>query len=501
MFRDGHCFMKDTINVSAGEVSSIVKNIHHALSRQPDIFQFNETLVRINSHNGLSKIYIVDKNWLYNRYSDAISFTKTKKGGEIFLTDAKKIYADILLSMPGEWIFNRLNGVSDIPMIDATGRIVNSNGYDKSTGYYLSIPKEYNFAEKSFTLEEAKSAFKKLCEPVKDFPFDSDTDRSIFVAMILTFFTSHFIKNKPIFGISANTPGTGKSMLADLVSIICTGNSSAPITWSINDEESEKRLSSKILCGERIILIDNLVRPLTSEVLCTYATQELISLRILGKSETKNVNTSPMIITTGNNLTFSGDLIRRSLSCTLVSKCEQPENIIFDLDPKSFCKYHRADLVSAALTILSAYIGAGSPKQNLAAYGSFQAWSDLVRSSLVWLVQPDPNLVIQKIRNKDPELEKLETVLTLWNLAFGTKPMKVVQILTSFDPSLMPYPSERAELLNVVNSITRDKDPHTKLGIYLNENEGRAVNGLKLKKGAKSLGSYSWSVVSSINEG
>ena len=57
--------MKEVINVPAGQVSLIVEKIHQVLARQPDIFQFNETLVRINDQCNSTRIYAIDKNWLY----------------------------------------------------------------------------------------------------------------------------------------------------------------------------------------------------------------------------------------------------------------------------------------------------------------------------------------------------------------------------------------------------------------------------------------------------
>ena len=44
----------------------------------------------------------------------------------------------------------------------------------------------------------------------------------------------------------------------------------------------------------------------------------------------------------------------------------------------------------AALTLLRAYAAAAFPSQRLPGWGSYEGWSDLVRSTVVWLGLPDP---------------------------------------------------------------------------------------------------------------
>jgi hypothetical protein len=51
---------------------------------------------------------------------------------------------------------------------------------------------------------------------------------------------------------------------------------------------------------------------------------------------------------------------------------------------------NRGRLLGAALTILRGYCAAGRPDMGLPARGSFEGWSDLVRSAVVWIDLPDP---------------------------------------------------------------------------------------------------------------
>jgi hypothetical protein len=47
-------------------------------------------------------------------------------------------------------------------------------------------------------------------------------------------------------------------------------------------------------------------------------------------------------------------------------------------------------LLTAALTLLSAYCAAGKPDQGLKPWGSYEGWSELVRGAVAWAGLPDP---------------------------------------------------------------------------------------------------------------
>jgi hypothetical protein len=99
-----------------------------------------------------------------------------------------------------------------------------------------------------------------------------------------------------------------------------------------------------------------------------------------------------IFLATGNNLQYVGDLARRVVPIALDPKMEKPEERAGFKYPDllAHIAQERPRLVSAALTILKAYFADGCPSQGLSAYGSFQPWSDLIRSALVWTGEEDP---------------------------------------------------------------------------------------------------------------
>lgn len=145
----------------------------------------------------------------------------------------------------------------------------------------------------------------------------------------------------------------------------------------------------------------------------------LIRLRPLGASTIVEIESRATVFATGNNLRVRGDMVRRSLVCDLDAGMERPETRQFRSNPVETVLKDRGRYVSACLIIVRAYIAAGRPN-TLPKLASFEDWSNLVRSALVWLGCADPLDSMEAARNDDPELAELREVLTLWNGALGT---------------------------------------------------------------------------------
>jgi hypothetical protein len=119
------------------------------------------------------------------------------------------------------------------------------------------------------------------------------------------------------------------------------------------------------------------------------------------------------LFATGNNITFRGDMVRRGLKCNLEALGERPELREFKQDMLEVAAVDRGAYVAAALTIVRAYLAAGSPSV-CKPFGSYAAWSRMVRSPLVWLGEPDPTGSIDEIREEDVELTNIREFVGLW---------------------------------------------------------------------------------------
>jgi hypothetical protein len=105
---------------------------------------------------------------------------------------------------------------------------------------------------------------------------------------------------------------------------------------------------------------------------------------------------SPLLMVwygSGNNVMVAADTARRIIHIRLDVLEEKPEERVDFKHPDllGWVRQNRPQLLVDALTVLAGYIRAGRPDQKLTPFGSFEGWSGLVRSAVVWAGLPDPN--------------------------------------------------------------------------------------------------------------
>jgi len=124
----------------------------------------------------------------------------------------------------------------------------------------------------------------------------------------------------------------------------------------------------------------------------------------------------------GNNITLVGDIYRRVITCRLDAGVDRPEKRQFTLNPRGMILADRGAYVAACLTIARAYQVAGRPNRR-PQIGSFNEWSDCVRSALVWLGEADCVETMDDARAEDPHRLAQEALLTEWRNVFGKRLM------------------------------------------------------------------------------
>ncbi|MBS0655361.1 MAG: hypothetical protein JSR46_06280, partial [Verrucomicrobia bacterium] len=275
----------------------------------------------------------------------------------------------------GEWdLFPVLVGVINHPTLRPDGSILDIPGYDEETGL-LFAPDHDDFAKipQYPTRDDARVSLDIILDVLRDFPFDesdedgdyTNTHRSVALSAILTGLIRKSISTAPLHGFSAPKMASGKSLLADIVAIIGSGNDCTMLSHADNEVEEKKRLMAVLLEADPFVCFDNIERPFGSSALCTVLTQQKYKDRILGETRNTEALTNICFLATGNNLTFIGDLSTRTMMCKLDPKVERPEEREFDVDLRKYARQNRGKLVQAGLTILRAYHVAGCPKQEI----------------------------------------------------------------------------------------------------------------------------------------
>ena len=341
------------------------------------------------------------------------------------------------------------------------------------------------------TKEQARAALDMLIDLLSEFPFAKTIDRSVALAGLLTAHVRGSLPTAPVILVRADTPGTGKSYLVDLFAMISTGRLCPVITASKNAEETEKRLGAVLLGGTNIVSLDNVMHDLGGELLCQLTERPVIKICILGRSEMPECESHTAVFATGNNVAFKGDMVRRGLVCNLEALVERPELREFKKDALDHAVSHRGTYVAAALTVIRAYLTAGAPPV-CGPFGSYAAWSRMVRSPLVWLGELDPIASMDAAREEDEVLSSIHEYFNLWEsygLDFDTNytSSRVVEVACMRMDSggqldLNPRTFEQF-LLQVAVDKNGSNISAQRLGWWMRKISGRVVAGRRLVRG------------------
>jgi hypothetical protein len=281
-----------------------------------------------------------------------------------------------------------LAGVTEAPVLRPDGSILDTPGYDAQTGLVYTPTCDVPTVPDAPTQADAMRALAELCEVFADFPFVDEPARYVPIAAVLTLLARPAICGAvPLVAVDASTRGAGKSLGAHVVATIATGRDAPIMTYPPDEPELEKTLAACALYGSRVVALDNIAGTLGAAPLDKVLTAtDRVQMRILGKSEIREVAWRALVIATGNNLVLGADTARRTLVCRMEPDVERPEERTGFAHPDllAHVRQHRGRLVAAALTILRGYVAAGRPDASSFTWGSFSQWAEIVPAAIVW---------------------------------------------------------------------------------------------------------------------
>jgi putative DNA primase/helicase len=266
-----------------------------------------------------------------------------------------------ILDMADELPFAPLTGIIQCPTLRRDGSLLHIEGYDEMTGLVLVNNLKMPPIRDKPTYADAEAALARLNELLIEFPFVDAASRTVALSMILTTVLRGAMDVAPMHLVTAPLPGTGKSYLADVASMVSTGDGCAVKAASPNPEETEKRLVSSALEGRPIVALDNCRNVLEGDFLCQITERPLLSLRALGSSDLHRTPNTFTLFANGNNVQVADDMVRRTMRSALDADCESPETRTYRHNPIKMIRANRGEYVVACLTIARAYIIAGCP--------------------------------------------------------------------------------------------------------------------------------------------
>jgi hypothetical protein len=282
------------------------------------------------------------------------------------------------------------------------------------------------------TRDEIAAAVALIREGISDFPFVSELESANAIALMLLPFARELIEGPtPLHLIEKPSPGTGASLLAEVLAYPSTGQSLAIFTEARNEDEWRKRLTAKLMTSPTFILKDN-SRGLDSSQLSAALTASVWEDRVLGQSEMVKIPIRCVWIVTGNNPAVSAEIARRTIRIRLDAKVDRPwlreRGGFKHPDLSQWFKEHRTELVSACLTLIQAWLNAGRPPGAIQ-LGMFEPWARTMGGILnIAGVDGFLSNLSDFYEQSDTEGASWRPFIAAWLSEFGTNRVGVAQL-------------------------------------------------------------------------
>ena len=489
--------MKPTIRVIPGEMNRVLDAAERELAQLRQYYQRGGMIVTVITDPGTREIRIQDVTLpaLVRALAGAAMWERFDARSEEWVrADPPARHASVLFDASSYPHLPVLNGLARQPYLRPDGSLMTATGYDTVTGMFgVFDTNDFSIPGKP-TRAQAETALTLLKDLLVEFKFSSESDLAAVLVAMLTATIRSSLNLAPMFHVLAHAIGSGKSYLCELITAFATPRRGTPTAFPADDEECRKLLLAELLRAPAVVEFDNLTGDLVAhKSLCTALTSEFMSGRILGVSKTATVNTRALFLSSGNNVGPVHDMIRRCITIHLDPGCETPATRSFTRpDLVREVLHERGRYVSAALTIVRAWIVAGKPKTGCKSLASYGDWSDFCRQPLLWLGCADPAVSVFEAMLDDPDRETLGRLLAAWFYVFGKTPAMVRDAIKQ----TFLFNDTNAELREVLHDIADERGEinRRKLGWWIRRHAGRIVNGKRFIRASGNRSAEAWQI-------
>jgi hypothetical protein len=386
-----------------------------------------------------------------------------------------EVVDDMLAARADNLSLTPIVSVATTPIFTKEGKLVSRRGYDWDAQCFVIPSVEVDVPDEP-TSEQVREAVTALLEPLADFPFADQSDRANVLAMMLQPYIRDLLDTTPLYFINKPTPGTGASLLVYAATYAARGSAPPTTKPPSREEEMEKLLTSMLMEGADLFYLDN-ADYLASTAMAAAMTADRHKGRILGISRTIEVPVRCMWIATGNNPDTTQEMYRRFVDIRLDAQMEFPEDRPPDQfsipDLKVWVRENRSRLVSAALTIIQAWVRAGMPDGSKSK-ASFEQWAR-VMSGIIENAGVEGFLSTPVTRRPmDQKTEEMRGVLAQWWMLSRGKRPKGAEHLADLNAVDWTRPVKASDLWAMIQCTGLDfetlhKDPARAVGDKLRQ--------------------------------
>ncbi len=484
----------------------------------PQVFVRSGYLTRIvYDEKGTPSIRIMTEAMVSHLLERCADFVRERNIGtkarpeieEIPVPPPDKVVED-LMHLPS-WPLPALEGIIECPAILPDDTLITEPGYNPQTRLYYAPSPGLALTDvpETPTKYDVVKAVDLLNEIFCDFPFDSEASRTNCIAALMTAVLRPLFPGNALMAlIDKPQAGTGASLAAEVIAIVATGRPAPMETPPTSEDEWRKKITSLLMQGRSVVVLDNIEGKLASASLAAVLTAELWQDRVLGRNETIAAPNNATWIGTGNNIQLGGDMPRRCYRIRMDAKVPRPYQRTACRHPKlkEWVTDNRGRILAAVLTLARAWIQAGRPKpQNVPIVGGFEEWRDTIGGILGHAGCKDflGNLE-QMYEDTDIDTPQWERFLLRWHEIWGDKGVLLADVyqhlLHEASSAHVEY-SEEVRLLDVLPDDILDAWESKKksfvktLGKALSsKNEVVFPNGLAVRKGGEYKRAVKWIV-------
>lgn len=391
---------RQTIDFTVEDLPAVSGQAWNAIreaNEPPTLFRYGGIASRIEAGDSGEPV-LRDLTFDRMRYhlARAARFTKQKRSGEDFvekeIVPPKDVVNDVLATP--DVPLPVLTRIVEAPVFAADGSLKTTPGYNPASQTYYAPAKGFSVPDvsKRPTSEDLENARNLIVdELLSDFPFvqaEQPTNGSPIasaelahaVALLLLPFARDLIDGPtPLHLIEKPSPGTGATLLCDVLAFPATGRPMGIMTEARDEDEWRKRITAQLRGSPAHINIDNLRRRLDSAAVSAAITSRAWEDRILGGSLIAKTPVRCGWVATGNNPGLSTEITRRTVRIRLNAKQDRPwlRTGFRHADLRGWAIKNRGLLVWAALTLIQTWISKGMPL-GTTKIGMFEAWSEVM---------------------------------------------------------------------------------------------------------------------------
>lgn len=388
----------------------------------------------------------------------------------------------------------RLTAVLTHPTITAKGGLLDTPGYAAEQELFLDFdPEDWPHITGEVSEDQALELVGTIMQPFREFPFASAADKGTILAAVLTATLRTSFPTAPAIVSTGPVTGVGKSLLMATVATIASGEEAIMMPPIISGEDAElgKILTSMVMQGHPYAIFDNAEGELASPTLQAFLTTARYTARPLTTNNLlEGAPTRFFVALTGTNISFSGDMQRRVLTCRIDSGSDHGVNRVYDWDPQEVALASRKEIIAAVLSLVLAAQKAELPALTNS-MGSFPAWERMVRHTLRYVERLTLGMIADPVPRTLDAITATGETYALHQLHVALFDEFGWERFTARDILLAHPGDERTPIADALSEVTKRSErlSSRSVGRYLSRLLDRPLWGLVLRSfsGQKSL--------------